>query len=400
MTSHICTEWDAFMDYCELAKKTIRGLGDKPITTYGTGTVFIVCHIDSWDVTTCLHDMLHVPEVHENLLSLGCIDGIEGSSICTNGILKVHDQNGQPITQGKWCNNLYYLDAHTKHVVEHVNVAIKLKMSYSWEQWHKCLEHIAITELCMLHGKNLVNRFAIADSTHTFECDTCIKEKHTCRPLPKKAIWQECKLDEITHLDLWGSVPVTGLQGEKYYILFMDEATRWTKLMYLRHKNEAAVKMKQYLSWIKRQGDKLPKIIYVDNRCKYMDQDLITWCLDKGIEIHTTTLYTPKQNGIAEWYNRTIVKLRQAMLLAHEMPKELWPKAFNHTCYIHNWAYTRAIKNMTPHEKSTGKQPDISYIQEFGASIWILKELHQNKLDSKSKPYILWCEYQKGQNIV
>ena len=76
--------------------------------------------------------------------------------------------------------------------------------------------------------------------------------------------------------------------------------------MYLKHKNEAAAKMKH---WIEKQGNKLPKIIYVDNRCKYMNQDLITWCLDKGIEIHTTTLYTPKQNGIAEQYNRTIVEL-------------------------------------------------------------------------------------------
>ena len=308
-TSHICAEQDTFTDYHELAKKTIRGLGDKPITIYGTGTVFIVCHTDSRDVTTRLHDVLHIPEACENLLSLGRIDGIGGSSICTNGILKVHDQNGQLIAQGKRHNNLYYLDAHTKCAIEHTNIAIKLKRSYTWQEWHKHLGHIAITGLCTLHGKNLVNGFAIADSTQTFECDTCIKAKHTCRPLPKKAIQQECKSGETTHSDLWGPAPMTGFQGEKYYISFVDEATRRTKLMYLRHKNEAAAKMKQYLSWIERQGDKLPKIIHVDNGHKYMNRDLLTWCLDKGIEIHTTMPYMPKQNGIAERYNRTIVEL-------------------------------------------------------------------------------------------
>ena len=198
-TLHICTEWDTFTDYHELAKKTIRGLGNKPITIYGTGTVFIICHTDSWDVITCLHNMLHVPEACENLLSLGHIDGVGGSSICTNGILKVHDRNGQLIVQGKWCNNLYYLDTHTKHVIEYTNVAIKLKRSYSWEQWHKHLGHIAITGLHTLHGKNLVDGFAIVDSTQTFECDVCIKAKHTCGPLPKKAIWRECKSGKITY---------------------------------------------------------------------------------------------------------------------------------------------------------------------------------------------------------
>ena len=224
-TSHICAKWDAFTDYCELAKKTIRGLGDKPITVYRIGTVFIVCHTDSRDVTTRLHDVLHIPEAHENLLSLGRIDGVGGSSICTNGILKVHDQNGQLIAQGKRRNNLYFLDAHTKCAIEHTNIAIKLKRSYTWEQWHKHLGHIAITGLRTLHGKNLVDGFAIADSTQIFECDACIKAKHTCGPLPKKAIQWECKLGKITQSDLWGPAPVTGLQGEKYYILFVDEAT-------------------------------------------------------------------------------------------------------------------------------------------------------------------------------
>ena len=67
-----------------------------------------------------------------------------------------------------------------------------------------------------------------------------------------------------------------------------------------------------------------------------MNQDLVTWCLDKGIEIHTTVLYMSEQNGIAEQYNRTMVELGRAMLLACETPKELWPEAFDHACYIHN----------------------------------------------------------------
>ena len=89
-----------------------------------------------------------------------------------------------------------------------------------------------------------------------------------------------------------------------------------------------------------------------------------------------------------DYYDEHQVLLMQAMLLACEMPKELWPKAFNHACYICNRAYTRAIKNMTPYEKWIGKRPDISHIQEFGAPVWVLKELHQNKLDSKSKPHL------------
>ena len=58
-----------------------------------------------------------------------------------------------------------------------------------------------------------------------------------------------------------------------------------------------------------------------------------------------------------------------------------------------------AIKNMTPHEKWTGKRPDISHIQEFGAPVWVLKEMHQNKLDSKSKPHI-FVGYEDGPSTI
>jgi len=118
-------------------------------------------------------------------------------------------------------------------------------------------------------------------------------------------------------------------------------------VMYLTNKGEASTKVKHYLTWVEKQDDSSPKIIWVDNGCEYINYDLITWCLNKGIEIQTTTSYTPEQNGIAErYYNRMVVKLACAMLLAHDLPQELWPEAMNHACYcIHTYMklgiYTR-----------------------------------------------------------
>ena len=89
--------------------------------------------------------------------------------------------------------------------------------------------------------------------------------------MPTKSSQQEVKPGEVMHTDLWGLAPVLGLKGQKYYILFVDEATQQTKIMYLSNKSEASKKVKHYLTWVEHQGKNLPKIIRVDNGREYVN---------------------------------------------------------------------------------------------------------------------------------
>jgi len=398
-TSHICAERDAFSNYQELPQKVVKGLGDKPVTACGKGTVTVLSRIENRVTKIRLLEALYVPEARDNLLSLGRIDRAGGTSSCGNGEITIYNKDRKKIAYGRRKYNLYYLNIHTEYSTEKAQLAVKLKKSYTWAEWHRRLGHISITGLRTLHGKNLVDGFTVTDSTQTFDCDACIKSKQTRQPVPKKASRREVKPGEITHSDLWGPAPMPGLKGHRYYISFVDEATRRTRVMYLTSKGEASAKVKHYLTWVEKQDNKSPKIIRVDNGREYINRDLITWCLDKGIEIQTTAPYTPEQNGIAERYNRTVVELARAMLLARDLPRELWPEAVNHACYIRNRAYTRAINDGTPHQKWTGERPDVSSIQEFGVPVWILDEHHTNKLQSKSTEHI-FIGYEDGPKAI
>jgi transposase InsO family protein len=84
------------------------------------------------------------------------------------------------------------------------------------------------------------------------------------------------------------------------YISFVDDTTRYVTISFLKSKDEAATKVKQYLTLIERQDQKLPKVVHADNGCEYVNKDLIGWCLDKGIELQMTAPHTLEQNGIAE----------------------------------------------------------------------------------------------------
>ena len=197
------------------------------------------------------------------------------------------------------------------------------------------------------------------------------------------------KPGELTHTDVWGPAHVSSLQGYRYYVSIIDDVTRHCTISFMKTKYETMAKVKQYLVHIEHQHSLLPKAIRADNGCEYINKDLQVWCLDRGLEIQTTTPYTPEQNGIAERWNKTVVKLARSMILACDLPNELWPEAMSHATYIRNRAYMKAVLDKTPHEKWLGQRPNILFVQEFGHPVWILnQELNASKLDARARQYI------------
>jgi hypothetical protein len=73
------------------------------------------------------------------------------------------------------------------------------------------------------------------------------------------------------------------------------------------------------------------------------------------------------------------------MIVAHNLPKSLWPEMVNHGAYIHNCSYTQALPGNTPQGAWTKKHPNVAHLQEFGVPVWILCEQPNiSKLEPKS----------------
>jgi transposase InsO family protein len=399
-TTHIYAHQSAFIEFAPIPKKEIQGLGNKPVSTYGRGTVLLTSRIDKRVTKIRLNDTLYVPEARENLISLGRIDSVRGKSVCANGKIHIYDSDRRTIATGTRKNNLYYIDVITDNEQEQANLALKMKYTYTWEEWHRRLGHISISGLRHLHAKHLVDGMSIRDSPQDFECESCIQAKLTCAPLPKTVSRREREPGELTHTDVWGPARVPSIHGYRYYISFVDDATRQVILYYMKTKDEASEKVKHYLTYIERQGQKCPKAVRADNGREYVNKDLIGWCHSKGIELQTTAPHTPEQNGVAERWNRTVVELGRAMIIARKLPSELWPEAMSYATYIRNRAYTRAVPDMTPYQKWLGKRPDITHIQEFGRDIWVLDEqINPSKLEPNAHKY-KFVGYEEGPRAI
>src|SRR6266446_1594703 len=244
---------------------------------------------------------------------------------------------------------------------------------------------------------NLVEGCSIDTRTQKPDCIACTESKQTVEPFGKPTE-RKTEPGELTHIDLWGKYSITSINGNNYYILFVDDAERFSTTEFLKGKGEAAQKVKDYLTHLKTQG-KMPKAIHVDRGKEFINDELKTWCREQGIEIHMTTPYSPSQNGVAERMNRTIVEPARAMLRG--LPEFLWEHAVNHSSYLRNRTYTRTLNNKTPYEMRFKKKPNVSHLREFGGLVWVLLQGQKvpRKMESKSRRRI-FVGYDDGSKSV
>ena len=120
----------------------------------------------------------------------------------------------------------------------------------SWETWHKRFGHTSYSRLQHMLDNNLVEGFSVDTWTHKPDCIACTESKQTVKPFGKST---KRKTESV-----WGKYSITSINGNNYYILFVDDSEKFSTTEFLKQKAEAAQKVKEYLTYLKTQ-DKKPR---------------------------------------------------------------------------------------------------------------------------------------------
>lgn len=113
----------------------------------------------------------------------------------------------------------------------------------------------------------------------------------------------------------------------------------------------------------------MPKVMHINHRHKFVNDSLLEWLYLKGMEVHMTAPYLLAQNGVAKQMNRTLKELARVMHLAAGLLVFLWEQAVSHAAYVHNQAYSIAIKTATPYKHWHRQKLDVSHLYEFGTPV-------------------------------
>jgi hypothetical protein len=153
---------------------------------------------------------------------------------------------------------------------------------------------------------------------------------------------------------------------------------------------------------IENLSERKIKILRSDNGGEYTSKEFVNFCKDVGIKRELTTPYNPRQNGVAERKNITILEAVKTMIHDQDLPMCLWAEATMATVYVHDRLSHCALGLKTLEEMFTGKKPEVSHLKIFGCPVFIhIPKEKRNKLDPSGKKgiFVEYCEVSKAFRI-
>jgi transposase InsO family protein len=268
-------------------------------------------------------------------------------------------------------------------------------------QWHERFGDLNFEALKRLSAKEMVRGVPCLDHAEQF-CDVCVLTMQRRFPFPQQSSFRAKERLELVHGDLCGPVkPAT--PGERcYFLLLVDDLSRYMWVMVLGSKREAANAIKRVQVAVEAEcGHKL-RVLRTDNGGEFTAVEFTSYCADDGVQRHYSTLYSPQQNNVVERCNQTVVGMARALLKQRGISAVFWGEAVVTAVYILNRSPTKALNGITPYEAWHGRKSPVSHLRVFGCLAFTKELGHIDKLDDRSTPgvFIGYAEGSKAYRIL
>lgn len=228
-------------------------------------------------------------------------------------------------------------------------------------------------------------------------CTLCVDSKSTRVVRQNKSMTVTTEKLEEVHADLWRPHDSPSRYGSIYSAILMCEHTRKTWTLYLRSKDEFFDAFQAWLPKVEAESNCLMKALRADGGREFVFIKLRNFCEKRGIIIKYTAPYVHEENGLAERGWRTIVTVKDAMLIDSGLPNNFWVEAMEIANYLHNRLLTRSRSHgkLVPEEAWTNRRRNLSHIRIFGSLV--LANISDEKR-SKSDNQKTWQSILIGYN--
>jgi transposase InsO family protein len=156
----------------------------------------------------------------------------------------------------------------------------------------------------------------------------------------------------------------------RFVLIFVDDFSCFTWIYFLRQKSEVFQHLKDFKALVETQSGKKIKVLRTDNEGEYVNHAIHNFYHEAGIQLQHTVPYTPQQNGVAEWKNKSLKETASCMLHAKSLRQRLWLEALNCATYIQNRSPHRSVKDKTPYKAWSSLKLEVAHFHIFGSRAW------------------------------
>ncbi|KAJ4710364.1 Retrovirus-related Pol polyprotein from transposon TNT 1-94 [Melia azedarach] len=341
-----------------------------------------------------LDETFIVPSFKRNLISISNLDKFGYSCSFGNGKFSLFYASklvGSGSLSGY--DNLYSLDTITSFN-ESLHLSLcgtnrKLINENSVALWHKRLGYMSRQRIERLVLDEILDPL---DFTDFDICVNCIKGKQT----NKRRFEANRILDvlELIHTDICGPFPTVAWNGQQYFIMFIDDFSRYGYIYLIHEKSQALDVFKNYKAEVENQLSKRIKTVRSDRGGEYYGRydgsgeqrpgPFAKFLEECGIVPQYTMSGSPTINGVAKKQNRKLKDMVRIMISHSTLPESLWSEALKTAAYILNRVPTK-VTAKTLYELWTGKKPSLKHLHVWGCPAEARPyRANEKKLDSRT----------------
>ncbi|CAI7900529.1 unnamed protein product [Closterium sp. NIES-53] len=269
-------------------------------------------------------------------------------------------------------------------------------LSHQTVLWHHRLGHPSVQRLRGMHSRYLVSGLprvlpSLPPSPAPL-CLPCVEGRQRAVPHSSSFPPTEAPLQTL-HLDMWGPARVRGQGHERYFLLVVDDYTRYTMVFPLRTKGEVPDVL---IPWIRAarlqlrdrfQSDFPVLRLHSDRGGEFYSDLLAAYCAEHGIRQTFTLPASPQQNGVAERRIGLVMEIARTSLIHAAAPHFLWPFAVQYAAHQLNLWPRVSAPETSPTLLWTGQVGDASRFRVRGARAFV-RDTTADELSARAVPCV------------
>ena len=232
------------------------------------------------------------------------------------------------------------------------------------------------------------------------DCQACVRGGIKCPHAPRQITNAARNKTKKFGQKIWGdscAMPVSEPYGYVGWCAFLDDATRYLGLYYIRDHTAAEILRcmdafctdnKEYLT--KVNGIPCPDEWCTDNGTEFISASNKSFAREMYMR-HTTTVEWNPQSNPTERSHGIVIRQIRIMHVMNNTPLKLWPFSANQIVYVHNALLSRSAHvidpTKSPYEMRTGRKCNLSMLRAMYCKVvFYVRSLEEKKAIGKLDP--------------
>ncbi|CAI7853395.1 unnamed protein product [Closterium sp. NIES-54] len=245
-------------------------------------------------------------------------------------------------------------------------------LSHQTLLWHHRLGHPSLPRLCGMHSRLLVSGLPRSlpplPPSPAPPCLSCVKGRQCATPHSSLFPPTSAPLQTL-HMDVWGPVCVSGQSCERYFLLVVDDYTRYTMVFLLPTRDLHVLRL------------------HSDRGGEFSSNLLRDFCRGEGILQSFMLLDSPQQNGIAERRIGLVMEVVRTSMIHAAAPHFLWPFVVRYAAHQLNLWPRVSLPETSPTLRWTGEVGDALVFRVWGSRAFV-RDPSADKLSPRAIPCV------------